>query len=449
MTEVPSTPGDQDLPNGTQVGEYVIERKLGEGGMGAVYAGVQPLIGKQVAIKVVAAFLARNEQVTKRFLEEARAVNLIRHPHIIDIFSFGILPDGRPYFVMEFLQGESLEEALVTGHATGREILLLMRQLCDALGAAHAAGFVHRDLKPENLWIARLPNQDVSLKILDFGIAKNLTTPEAKMTTDGQILGTAHYMAPEQAMASIIDARTDIYALGVILYRIVTGVLPFDGPSVYAVVAKHVTETPVPPSQVRPIQPALEALVLACLSKDPAQRPQTMSDLWMALEPELEDWAGPPVALPGRSASTGAGRSIPGGTSSRTAPFSPAHSRASVPAVPGVTGAPAPSKTSGGRMVVLAVAVVIVVAVAGVAVLFGRGSFPTTPSLVSGTGRDSRPKPGAPVAVPDARPATDHLIARDAGATPAANSAPAPASEPTKKHRHERRIPAAEGPQPL
>ena len=115
MSEVPSTPSDQDLPSGTQVGEYTIERKLGEGGMGSVYAGVQPLIGKQVAIKVVAAMWARNEQVTKRFLEEARAVNRIRHPHIIDIFSFGILPDGRPYFVMEFLQGESLEDALVTG----------------------------------------------------------------------------------------------------------------------------------------------------------------------------------------------------------------------------------------------------------------------------------------------------------------------------------------------
>jgi serine/threonine protein kinase len=264
MSDAP--PSDQDLPNGTQVGEYVIERKLGEGGMGSVYAGVQPLIGKQVAIKVVAAMWARNQQVTKRFLEEARAVNQIRHPHIIDIFSFGILPDGRPYFVMEFLQGESLEDALVTGHVTGREVILLMRQLCDALAAAHAAGFVHRDLKPENLWIARLPNQEVSLKILDFGIAKNLSVPNAKMTVDGQILGTAQYMAPEQAMGSTVDGRADVYALGVILYRILTGALPFDGESAYAVVTKHVTEPPLPLSRLRPIEPALEAVVLDCLA---------------------------------------------------------------------------------------------------------------------------------------------------------------------------------------
>jgi serine/threonine-protein kinase len=459
MSEVPSTPSDQDLASGTQVGEYRIEHKLGEGGMGTVYAGVQPLIGKQVAIKVVAAMWARNEQVTKRFLEEARAVNLIRHPHIIDIFSFGVLPDGRPYFVMEFLQGESLEDALVAGHVTGREILVLMRQLCDALTAAHAAGFVHRDLKPENLWIARLPNQEVSLKILDFGIAKNLSMPDAKMTTDGQILGTAHYMAPEQAMASTVDGRTDVYAVGVILYRILTGVLPFDGASAFAVLTKHATEPPVPLSRLRPIQPALEAVVLDCLAKSPAQRPQSVADLWLRLEPELEDWAGPGVAAQGKGASTGAGRPVRPSTSAQTAPIAATSSRASIPPVAGVTGAPTPRKRSGGGTAVVAGSIAIVVAVVGVALFLGRGSSPAPASLTRGAVLDARPKAVAPVssttvvppAAPDARPAEDHLPAPDAGPTTAPTADPAltPPSEPAKKHHRERRSPEGGGPQPL
>jgi serine/threonine-protein kinase len=445
---------DQDLASGTQVGEYVIERKLGEGGMGAVYAGVQPLIGKQVAIKVVAAFLARNEQVTKRFLEEARAVNLIRHPNIIDIFSFGILPDGRPYFVMEFLQGESLEDALTTGHATGREILLLMRQLCDALAAAHAAGFVHRDLKPENLWIARLPNQEVSLKILDFGIAKNLGMPSAKMTTEGQILGTAHYMAPEQALAKTVDGRTDIYALGVILYRILAGALPFDGESAYAVVTKHITEPPVPPSRLRPILPALEALVLDCLAKDPARRPQTMGELWERLEPELETWAGPAVP---RRASTGGEpirTGIQAGTAKRTTLLPPANSRASIPAIAAVTGAPASRKGSAVRTGAVVGAVAVVVAGAGLAIFLGRGSSPTSssptnsPALDAHVARAAIP-PRTPPTAPDARPARE-ATGHDAGAPalPATLPAPTPASQPAKRHR-ERQRPAAGGPQPL
>jgi serine/threonine-protein kinase len=454
-------PSDQDLPGGTQVGEYVIERKLGEGGMGSVYAGVQPLIGKQVAIKVVAAMWARNEQVTKRFLEEARAVNQIRHPHIIDIFSFGILPDGRPYFVMEFLQGESLEDALETGHITGREVVLLMHQLCDALGAAHAAGFVHRDLKPENLWIARLPNQEPSLKILDFGIAKNLSVPNAKMTVDGQILGTAQYMAPEQAMATTVDGRTDVYALGVILYRILTGALPFEGETAYAVVTKHVTEPPVPLSRLRPIQPALEAVVLDCLAKNPAQRPQSVGDLWARLEPELEDWAGPPVVSPRRVASTGAARPVLSATSARTTPLAATTSRASIPPVAGVTRVQAPSKASGGRTAVVVGVVVVVLAVVGVGIYLGRGSSPAPASLAGSAVLDTRPRALAAVPVPSAtvvpplapaaRPPEAQVAVHDAGpvAAPAANPALAPSSEPAKKHHRERRNPEGGEPLPL
>ena len=448
MSDAPDTPNDQDLPKGTLVGEYEIDRKLGEGGMGTVYAGVQPLIGKLVAIKVVAAAWARNEQVTKRFLEEARAVNLIRHPHIIDIFSFGILPDGRPYFVMEFLQGESLEDALVAGHTTGQEILLLMRQLCDALSAAHAAGFVHRDLKPDNLWIARLPNQEISLRVLDFGIAKNLTTPNAKMTTAGDILGTAQYMAPEQALGETIDARTDIYALGVILYRILTGKLPFDGNSSFAVAAKHVTEQPVPLSRLKPIRPALEAVVLDCMAKDPAQRPQTVDDLWLRLEPELEEWAGPAVLSPKRARA---------GTTGGT--------RATIPpVVSGVTSEPAPTlgKGPGVRALVVAGVIVILGAVAGAVIYLGRQAS-LHPSVNRETVADARPKILAANPVPpprvaptvapalDTRPAEIPMAMHYAGSvpTPATSPALAPSSAPAKKHHRERQGPSGAEPQPL
>jgi serine/threonine-protein kinase len=366
-----------------------------------------------------------------------------------------VLPDGRPYFVMEFLQGESLEDALETGHVTGREVVLLMRQLCEALGAAHAAGFVHRDLKPENLWIARLPNQEPSLKILDFGIAKNLSVPNAKVTVDGQILGTAQYMAPEQAMATAVDGRTDVYALGVILYRILTGALPFEGETAYAVVTKHVTEAPVPLSRLRPIQPALEAVVLDCLAKNPAQRPASVGDLWARLEPELEDWAGPPVVSPGRSASTGAARQVRPGTSAPTPPIAPTSSRASIPPVSGVAPVQALGKGSGGRTAIVAGAVAIVVVAVGAGILLGRGSSPAPSTPPSGNAVLAThlkaqaavpilPAPALVPAMPDAQPA-----ARDAGVAPApaANPAQAPSSEPAKKHHRERRN--SEGGEPL
>ena len=277
-----------DLEEGTNVGEYVVTCKIGEGGMGQVYAGEQPMIGKQVAIKVLSSELAQDPSLEQRLLEEARAVNLIRHPNIIDIFSFGTLPDGRPYFVMEYLEGENLEDALCHNTLLATDLTALVEQLCQGLGAAHAAGFVHRDLKPENLWLVRRPEHPPFLKILDFGIAKNTRLPAPGLTTNGQVMGTAHYMAPEQVLAQGVDARTDIYAVGVILYRILAGVLPFDALSTYAIVSKHVSERPQPISSHRAVPAELEAVVMRCLAKDPAERPQTASQLWRELKPALQ-----------------------------------------------------------------------------------------------------------------------------------------------------------------
>jgi serine/threonine-protein kinase len=280
-----------DLEPGTAVGEYVVTRKIGAGGMGEVYAGEQPLIGKRVAIKVLSSkLLVQDSSVARRLLEEARAVNQIRHPNIIDIFSFGVLADGRPYYVMELLEGENLETALERGWLDPETILTLMDQLCRTLQAAHAAGFVHRDLKPENLWLSRRADQSIFLKVLDFGIAKNIGPTSPGLTTSGQVLGTAQYMAPEQALAKPVDARTDIYAIGIILYRVFAGTLPFDHPNTLNVVAKQVAEAPKPISAHRPIPAPIEAAVMRCLAKEPAQRPQSVEALWTELRPGLEHW---------------------------------------------------------------------------------------------------------------------------------------------------------------
>jgi eukaryotic-like serine/threonine-protein kinase len=305
-----------DLEPGTPVGEYVVRGKIGGGGMGQVYAGEQPLIGKQVAIKVLSSDLLQDQPTVQRLLEEARAVNLIRHPNIIDIFSFGTLPDRRPYFVMEFLEGESLEAVIARDAVSAADLTAVCEQLCQALGAAHAAGFVHRDLKPDNLWLERKPGQAPRLKVLDFGIAKNLRAPSPGLTVQGQVMGTAHYMAPEQALARTVDGRTDIYATGVILYRVLAGTLPFDDPNLYSIVVKQVTEEPraIPPE--RKVPKDLEGIVMRCLAKDPARRPQTAAELWSELRAPLmsrqdardREALLPTVFAPPRGASTaGAG----------------------------------------------------------------------------------------------------------------------------------------------
>ena len=249
-----SQPVAVELSPGTTVGEYIVQRKLGEGGMGTVYAGEQPTIGKLVAIKVLAPHCANDPELLRRFVEEARAANRIRHPNIIDIFSFGQLSDLRLYFVMEFLDGESLAEAIDKGAIRPNELRRLLCQICGALEASHQVGIVHRDLKPENIWIARPLHGESYVKLLDFGIAKLLDPTRTNLPQTGAVMGTPLFMAPEQCMGREIDARTDIYALGVILYRIFAGQLPFQGTVITELVFRHVTEEPAPHSRHRAIR---------------------------------------------------------------------------------------------------------------------------------------------------------------------------------------------------
>ena len=286
-----------DLEPGAKVGEYVVDRKIAEGGMGSVYAGHHPVIGKRVAVKVLSAQCAHIPDLVRRFVEEARAVNKIGHPNIIDIFSFGTLADARPFFVMEYLEGANLAERLEQGDLTSSETRRILRQICGALEAAHRAGIVHRDLKPENIWVAAPTHEDSFAKVLDFGIAKLLDNPAGKSTQTGAAMGTPRYMAPEQCMGRPVDHRADIYSLGVILYEIFAGIVPFRGESFGELIYQHMSEVPEPPSRHRAMEPELERIILACLEKDPAKRPESAKELGRMLDLVVREGSEPVTQL--------------------------------------------------------------------------------------------------------------------------------------------------------
>ncbi|HEX9101844.1 MAG TPA: serine/threonine-protein kinase, partial [Polyangia bacterium] len=267
---------DSELQPGTWVGEYQIESKLGQGGMASVYAGVQPVIGKKVAVKVMSRQLCVDPVQVERFVQEARAVNQIGHPNIVDVFAFGALPDGRSYFVMEWLQGETLASRLRRGWLTVPEAVAIMFQICDGLAAAHDKGIVHRDLKPENIFLVPVRNRRMLVKVLDFGIAKLLGRRDARVdrTADGSTPGTPGYMSPEQAKGKDVDHRSDIYALGVCAFQMLCGRLPFVGADAIEILYHHIHATPPAPSTLRqdlPLQ--LERLILQMLEKRADRRP--------------------------------------------------------------------------------------------------------------------------------------------------------------------------------
>lgn len=270
-----------------QAGEYVLEERLGKGGMGEVWRGEQPQIEKKVAIKLLNHHLSSDPTVVARFQNEARAVNKIDHPNIVDIFAFGKLSDGRPYFVMELLTGKTLKAYLKERPLFGyKDLLAIFEQILSALAAAHEKGVIHRDLKPDNIFLVLKEGQAPFIKILDFGIAKMTTDLDAEeLTRTGAALGTAHYMAPEQCRGEKpIDHRADIYALGVILYLVLTGRLPCCDRRDTFLEALHKQQVviPVPPSEAagdRKIPAALDLLILKMLEKDKAKRPSRCADI--------------------------------------------------------------------------------------------------------------------------------------------------------------------------
>jgi serine/threonine protein kinase len=264
-----------DLPTGTVVGEFEIERKIGEGGMGAVYAALHPILGKRAAIKVIAEQMSRDADAIARFRREARAIAQLASPHIVDVFGFGELADGRAYFVMEYLTGESLRSRLDRGRVPLDEALELLDQIARGLEAAHESGIVHRDLKPENIFIERNRSVQPVVKLLDFGLVKLAHHDDGiAKTQTGALFGTPVYISPEQIRsAAEVDHRADIYSLGCVAFELVLGRVPFERTTTVELIAAHLECAPPSPRSLWPeIPAALDAVLSAMLVKDPAKR---------------------------------------------------------------------------------------------------------------------------------------------------------------------------------
>jgi eukaryotic-like serine/threonine-protein kinase len=269
--------GDGDLPPGTKSGDYVIREKIGWGGCSTVYAGVDPATGREVAIKVMHRGLAESPKQVQRFVQEAQAVRLIQHPTIVEVYDIGRLEDNRPYIVMELLHGINLASLLRNqGRLSPAEAFEILEPVCAALAVAHESGIVHRDIKASNIIILESQGDERRVKLLDFGIAKLVGSfgSGSMQTTIGHVLGTPHSMAPEQIKGKAVDGRTDVYALGALLYRLLTGRHPFEGCDALALTRMHLHAAPPLPSRFAPVQPALDAVVRKCMEKDPARRYQ-------------------------------------------------------------------------------------------------------------------------------------------------------------------------------
>lgn len=275
---------------GKTIGHYFLEKRLGEGGMGEVYAARHVELGRRCAMKILKADLKRDQEAIDRFFNEARAVNQIHHPNVVDVFDVG-MDDGVAYLTMELLQGEDLGSRMTREGLTSNESCQIIVECCAALAASHAAGIIHRDLKPENIFLVQRPGRRFTVKLLDFGIAK-LTRLEGNQvkTLTGAVFGTPHYSSPEQAAGDSkkVTPATDLYSLGVIFFELLTGRLPFEGETMTEILVGHMTTSPPRPTEINPhIPPAIEAIILQCLQKHPAERFASATALAEALrDPE-------------------------------------------------------------------------------------------------------------------------------------------------------------------
>jgi serine/threonine-protein kinase len=403
------SPSGAELVRGTEIGEYRIEGKIGEGGMGVVYAAIHPLIGKRAAIKVMNPALCTDPLSVERFVQEARSVNQIGHPNIVDVFSFGALGDGRSYFVMEWLAGASLADRLDDGVPVA-EAIEILDQIADALEAAHEKGVVHRDIKPDNVFLVALRGNRQTVKLLDFGIAKLADDggTGVRKTSTGQMIGTPGYMSPEQARRKFVDHRTDIYALGCMAFELFTGQLPFDADNPMDIIMQHMSDPPPRLTTIRPDLPeVLERTVLGMLEKDPAKRP-ALADVRAELD----------VARAAQPVGARPSRAVGSFNSSRVAPATPVPGASQV-----VDATPPPAPVSrpttlssasaemqaaiapprrGKLFIGLGAAVIVGGTLAVVAVSSGHKKAPTTTTIAQQP--EPPPAPTPPTPQPQATP---------------------------------------------
>ena len=383
-TDQPKQPEQESLVGQILAERYAVLGHLGSGGMSIVYKARHEMLKKMVAVKVLKESLATNKISLSRFHREAMAAASIGDPHIVDITDYGFTDRGDAFIVMEYLEGQSLRELLRKEGAldTGR-CVSIMRQILKGLGAAHQQGIIHRDLKSDNVFLVPQDGHDF-VKLLDFGISKVLQpieseTGEVSLTSTGVVMGTPQYIAPEQAHGiENVDHRADIYSLGVMLYEMLTGSLPFTGRAAIEILMKHIQDDPMPPSQRRPdlhIPEVLEQMTLKAMSKDPDDRFASTEEILRALPDP---------------------KSLPGGYTS------------------GTLSAPPQPKTSSGLALPLILGAVILAA-SGVGLWFLRGDGQAKPAEPPTT--LAAPLPGQPVKAPpdlrrpsppaDAAPAVD------------------------------------------
>ncbi len=294
---------------GQTVEQYKIESLIGTGAMGYVYRGVHQVIGKAAAIKVLKPDYADDPEMVQRLVREARSVNAIRHPAIVDIFGFGTLKNGQPYIVMDLLEGEPLDQYIRDrGPLKAREVVALLDELLSALAAAHKVGVIHRDLKPGNVFVETRPDGKKGIKVIDFGLAKQAdrANGSVKPTNPGTMLGTPAFMAPEQVLGTKVTPATDLYAVGGIAYQMLTCHLPHEGPTAIDVLQQKMQQAPIRPRQWQPtLDEDLDTWVMTLLERESTARPQDAEEARLRLRRVADGRTQLPAAVaaakPGRT----------------------------------------------------------------------------------------------------------------------------------------------------
>ena len=269
------------MPGRTLGGRYTVQDKIGTGGMAIVYRGLDEVLGRTVAIKIMLPQYANDQSFAARFKQEAQAAAALQSPYIVSVYDWG--KDGDTYYiVMEYLRGTDLKSGIRKhGALDCRKVAQIGSQISQALSVAHRHDIIHRDIKPQNIMV----QPDGNIKVMDFGIAR---AKNSHLTADNSVLGTAHYVSPEQTQGKELGPTTDIYSLGIVMYEAATGRVPFDGDDAISVALKQVNEPPLPPSQINPlVDPALEGIILKCMQKRPTDRFQSADELYHVLRDYL------------------------------------------------------------------------------------------------------------------------------------------------------------------